>query len=195
MFVQSTNMARRNSDLDQTLKAAAEGDVLANERLFALVYDQLHEIAKRYMQRERAGHTLQPTALIHEAWLKLMTPATTSRYQNQEHFIATAAVVMRQILVNHAKAKRTQKRGGDASRRPFLELADEFETAAVDLLALDEALARLSELDPQQAKLVELRFFGGLSVADAARALGISSRTANYEWAHARAWLRSQLEE
>ncbi|MBX3416964.1 MAG: sigma-70 family RNA polymerase sigma factor [Pirellulaceae bacterium] len=188
-------MTDPSSDLDQILQAVAQGDDAANEQLFALVYNQLHEIAEHYMQRERAGHTLQPTALIHEAWLKLVTPNSTRHYQNQEHFVATAAVVMRQILVNHAKARKTQKRGGDVQRKPFLEIADEFETAAIDLLALDEALIDLAELDPQQAKLVELRFFGGLSIADAAKSLGISPRTANYEWAHARAWLRSQLEE
>ncbi len=184
-----------NFELDQLLRSVSQGDVQANEQLFALVYNQLHKIAERYMQSERADHTLQPTALIHETWLHLVSPNTTQRYQNQEHFVATAAVVMRQILVNHAKAKGTQKRGGNTKRRPFLEIADQFEIAALDLLVLDEALDQLSRLDPRQAKLVELRFFGGLSMADAARVLGVSVRTANYEWAHARAWLRSQLEE
>ncbi|HMO16336.1 MAG TPA: sigma-70 family RNA polymerase sigma factor [Pirellulaceae bacterium] len=187
-------MTNANPDLDQLLQAVAQGDSQANEQLFALVYNQLHEIAERYMRRERADHTLQPTALIHEAWLKLITPSITQQYQDQAHFVATASLVMRRILVNHANAHKTQKRGGDAYRQPFLEIADDFEAAAFDLLALDEALENLAKLDPRQAKLVELRFFGGLSVSDAARALNISERTAHNEWAHARAWLRSQLE-
>lgn len=182
-------------DIAPLLAAMAEGDTAAADELFPILYDQLHRMANALMTRERAGHTLQPTALVHEAWLKLVQPDRSSpTYRNRQHFLATAAMAMRQVLVNHAHARKTQKRGGSAHREPLPDIAIEFEQAAIDLLALDEALQRLAVLDARQARLVELRFFGGLTIDECARELNVSPRTVDLEWAHARAWLRGQLD-
>jgi RNA polymerase sigma factor (TIGR02999 family) len=182
-------------EIGAMLRGIAEGDPAAAERLFPVVYRELHRIASAYMQQERPEHTLQPTALVHEAYLRLVGDGGGgSGYENHRHFVAAAAVAMRRILVNHAKAKATQKRGGEQARTALDEAAAAFGERSIDLVALDEALERLSKLDPAQARLVELRFFGGMSVEECARELGVSPRTVHYEWAHARAWLRGQLE-
>lgn len=176
------------------LAAVREGDEAASARLFTLVYDELHRIASGYMRRERKDHTLQPTAVVHEAYLRLMASVRGgATFENESHFVATAAVAMRRILVDHAKTRKAAKRGGEM---PALQLgagAAEFEERAIDLLALDEALDRLEEHNPLQARLVVLRFFGGMSFERCAEALGVSERALYYEWAHARAWLRSRL--
>ena len=177
------------------LRGMADGDAAAGERLFPLVYNELHRIASAYMRQERPEHTLQPTALVHEAYLRLVGEGSdAARYENRRHFVAAAAVAMRRILVNHAKAKATQKRGGGREPAELDDAAAAFGERSIDLIALDDALDRLARLDPTQARLVELRFFGGMSVAECARELNVSERTVHYEWAHARAWLRGQLE-
>lgn len=178
------------------LASMAKGDESAAEKLFPLVYDELHRLASQLMSRERRNHTLQPTALIHEAWLRLAQPRTseTGEFDNVNHFIATAAVVMRRILVNHAKARSAAKRGGGAPNWQFHEIAEEFEDRSIDLIALDDALELLKARDPIQFRLVELRFFGGMSFEQCAEILECSPRTLYYEWAHAKAWLRCQLE-
>ena len=160
-------MNANSTETQRILESIASGDANASEELFPLVYDELHHLASVYMSRERANHTLQPTALIHEAFLRLTKskensqPITSEQnlteYQNVEHFISTAALVMRRILVNHAKAKKTQKRGGDFERLQLAEVAEAFNDSAVDLLALDEALVQLAEIDKTQHHLVELR--------------------------------------
>lgn len=182
-------------DVSALLRAASEGDPAAAERLLPVVYDELHRIASAYMRRERPDHTLQATALVHEAFLRLAgsDPGAT-RYESLRHFIAAAAVAMRRILVNHAKARAAEKRGGGEVVLALDDVAEEFARRSVNLLALDEALGRLAALDARQARLVELRFFGGMTFEDCARTLGLSVRTVHYEWAHARAWLRGQLE-
>lgn len=181
-------------DVATLLAAVGQGDGAAAGQLFALVYDELHRIASAYMRRERPDHTLQPTALVHEAFLRLIGPTSAEGgCANREHFVAAAAVAMRRILVNHAKAKAADKRGGG---QPLVELHDAaatFENRAIDLLALNDALDRLAELDARQARLVELRFFGGMPFEECAGVLGISARAVYYEWAHARAWLRNEL--
>jgi len=183
-------------DMQSLLDAAAAGDAVAAERLFPIVYDELHRIAAAYMRRERPDHTLQATALVHEAFVRLVGPEpAANRYENMRHFVAAAAVAMRRILVNHAKARDADKRGGGAQSVCLDSVSAEFNDRSINLLALDESLRRLAELDPRQARLVELRFFGGMSMEDCAETLGISVRTVQYEWAHARAWLRGQLEE
>lgn len=182
------------TDVDGLLQAVANGDSVAAERLFPVVYAELHRIASAYMSRERPDHTLQATALVHEAFVRLVGSGAAARFENLRHFVATAAVAMRRILVNHARARQTEKRGGGAPVLVLDEVAAEFNDRSINLVALDESLERLAELDARQARLVELRFFGGMSVDDCAATLGISPRTVNYEWAHARAWLRSQLE-
>ena len=176
------------------LTAVGRGDAEAAERLFPVVYDELHRIASAFMRQERKDHTLQPTALVHEAYLRLVGKNVATPYENRGHFLATAAVAMRRILINHAKAKATQKRDPGQGLRAIDGAFAAFEERAIDLLALDEALVRLAELDAIQARLVEFRFFGGMSVEECAEILGVSQRTLHYEWAHARAWLRSQLE-
>ena len=191
-------------DFNLLLESAAAGDQEAAEQLFPVVYRELHQIASRYMSHERPDHTLQPTALIHEAFLRLTgangkdkaecePPPDSSTWQNRAHFINTAALVMRRILVNHAKAKSTAKRGGDQNVFSLEQVAEVFTQRSVDLIALDDALDRLAELDPVQHRLVHLRFFAGVSTQEAAKLLGISERAAYYEWAHARAWLQTQI--
>lgn len=178
------------------LTMLADGDETAAEELFPLVYNELHRLADHYMQNERRDHTLQPTALIHEAYLQLVRPDSVEepQFENIQHFMATAAVVMRRILINHAKAKQTLKRGGGQTRLQIDEITDAFESRSIDLIALDEAMERLKGLDERQFRLVELRFFGGMTFEQCASYLGMSERTAHYEWSHAKAWLRRQLE-
>lgn len=181
-----------DGEITRLFAAAAAGNPSASQQLLAALYDELHRLAALAMARERPNHTLQPTALLNEAYLKLFPPGSAN-YTSREHFFAVAAVVMRRLLVNHALARGAQKRGGSAERLPLDPLASEFESQALDLLALEQALQQLAELDPQQARIVELRFFGGMSVDDCAVVMGVSPRTVKYEWAHARAWLRHQL--
>jgi RNA polymerase sigma factor (TIGR02999 family) len=190
-----------HDEVTAMLRSVADGDTGAGERLFSVVYRELHRIASAYMRHERAEHTLQPTALVHEAYLRLVGGggvggggADAGHYENYRHFVAAAAVAMRRILVNHAKAKAAQKRGGGQVSTDLDDATAAFSERSIDLVALDEALDRLAKLDPAQARLVELRFFGGMSVEECARELNVSPRTVHYEWAHARAWLRAQLE-
>ena len=184
-----------HDEVTALLRSVADGDTAAGERLFPVVYNELHRIASAYMRQERPEHTLQPTALVHEAYLRLVGDGSDdARYETHRHFVAAAAVAMRRILVNHAKSKAAQKRGGGHDLIALDEAAAAFSERSIDLVALDEALDRLAQLDPAQARLVELRFFGGMSVEECARDLNVSPRTIHYEWAHARAWLRGQLE-
>jgi RNA polymerase sigma factor (TIGR02999 family) len=169
------------------------GDDGALEELFPLVYDELRALAGRYMRREYQRQTLQTTALVHEAYLRLV-PDRKLRWNDRAHFLALVGRAMRQILVERARARHAAKRGG-ADARP-VTLHDELLGKAertVDLLALDEALARLAGLDSRQAELVELRFFGGLTVEEAAEVMNISPATVKRDWAFAQAWLRRQL--
>jgi RNA polymerase sigma-70 factor (ECF subfamily) len=163
------------------------------DRLFALVYDRLHSLARRHMAAERAGHTLQPTALVHEAYLKL-ADQREARIANRTQFLAIASQAMRRILVDHARARSAEKRGGGLT---LVTLRTDIpgEERELDVLRLDEALDRLAELDPRQARLVELRFFGGLEIEEAAEALGTSRTTAIRDWRLARAWLAHELRD
>ena len=158
-----------------------------------LVYNELHKQAARYLRRERPNHTLQPTALIHEAYVKLVGQREPN-WESRTHFFAIAAQAMRRILIDHARAKHQEKRGGDnitlALDDAALVITDE---QNVDLLALDEALDRLSEIDEHQVRIVELRFFSGLSLEETAEALGISRATVAREWGIAKTWLRREL--
>lgn len=185
---------RPREDLTTLLAAAGRGDAEAAARLFPLIYDELHRLASGYMRRERSDHTLQPTALVHEAFLRLFGGDEAGPFENREHFMAAAALAMRRILVNHAKARDAKKRGGGRPVRILDDAVAAFDDRASDLLMLDEALERLASHDAQQARLVEMRFFGGMTAEQCATVLGVSRRTVHYEWAHARAWLRSQLE-
>lgn len=190
-FSESSEPAESDSRVDKI-----NGSV---DALFPLLYDELHQLAANFLRTERAGHTLQTTALIHEVWLKLVPHSKESREApielSREHFMARAAVVMRHVLVNHAKAKRRLKRGGSETHVAISEIAAQFDDRAVDLVALNEEMEKLAKLDPRQHQIVEMRFFGGMTVDQCAAVLGISSRSAYLDWAHARAWLRSKFEE
>jgi RNA polymerase sigma factor (TIGR02999 family) len=175
-------------DVTALLQAWGQGDVDAGERLFPLVYAELRRQARRYMRGERAGHTLQPTALAHEAYLRLA--GRERAWADRAHFFAVAARVMRQVLVDHARRHRAAKRDGLQLSAPE-DVRDE----PVDLLDLDAALAELAELDSKQVEVVEMRFFAGLSVEETAEALGLSPRTVKREWSTARAWLKHRLRE
>lgn len=180
------------SDVTQLLSRVRAGSDTASERLFALVYDQLRGLAGRYMSRESVGHTLQPTALVHEAYLKLMGDQPVG-WRDRAHFIGVVARAMRQILVNHAIRRRAEKRGGHAARVPLDDVIAAIEERSIDLVALDEALKELAVLDERQSRIVELRFFAGLSVKDTASVIGISPRTVDRESQIARGWLYREI--
>ncbi|MFQ5655061.1 MAG: sigma-70 family RNA polymerase sigma factor [Planctomycetota bacterium] len=185
-------MESQATDFTRLLQEVNRRDESAFSRLLPMIYDELRRIARRYFHREQVGHTLQPTALVHEAYLKLVNHHNVE-FQSRRHFVAVAARAMRQVLVNHAEHRRAAKRGGGWGRVELDDTLSLYEDRSVDLLELDEALDRLAGLDEKQAKLVELRFFGGLTVEETARVLGLSRRTAEREWTMARAWLRCEL--
>src|SRR6266508_2309556 len=176
----------------QLLLSASRGDQQALDRLFPLVYEELRGLADRYLQSERSDHTLQPTALVHEAYLRLVDQ-TAITWQNRAHFFSVAAQVMRHILVDHARAHRRMKRGGGAQKIALDEAVSFFQDRDLDLLALDEALAKLATLDSQQNLVVELRFFGGLTIEEVAEVLKIAPVTVNREWRAAKIWLHREM--
>ena len=163
------------------------------DALLPVVYEELRRLAAAYLRRERPGQTLQPTALVHEAYLRLMKDRP-GRWQNRAHFCAIAAHSMRQILIERARARGALKRGGAQPRVTLDEGLVAGESRSIDLVALDSALERLERLDAEQARLVELRFFGGLTIEETAEAIGVSPATVKREWTMARAWLKLQLE-
>lgn len=189
-------MAAQSSEgITKLLTRWGEGDEDALDQLMPLVYNELHRLAGAYLRRERRDHTLQSTALVNEAYLKLIDQHPP-RWQNRAQFFGIAAQIMRRILVDHARARHAAKRGGDQDR-----LYISLEHAGVgsnrpdaDLLAVNEVLNRLAEVDPRQARLVELRFFGGLTIEETAEVMGISHATVEREWKMARAWLRRELD-
>jgi RNA polymerase sigma factor (TIGR02999 family) len=170
----------------------SRGDQQALDRLMPLLYDELRLIARRYLRRERQDHTLQTTALVHEAFIRLIDQQQVS-WQNRAHFFAIAAQMMRRILVDHARGQQADKRGGEAPKLSLDEAMDVAEQQAVDLIALDDALSTLTRLDAQQCRIVELRYFGGLTVEETAEALRISPATVKREWSMAKAWLHREL--
>ena len=181
-------------DVTQILKAASAGDSSAADALLPLVYDELRRAAGHLMGAERPDHTLAPTALVHEAYLKLVDQ-TRVEWQSRAHFFAVAAQAIRRILVDHARQKRSLKRGGGHTRLSLDErLIASFEDS-IDTLALDEALRRLADTHPRHARIVEARFFGGLSIADTAAVLDISTATVEREWRYARAALFTMLSD
>jgi len=174
------------------LDAWGRGDRSAADRLIPLVYEELHRIAERAMRNEDPGHTLQPTALINEVYLKL-AEQSHAMWQNRAQFFGVAGQGMRRILVDHARARKSAKRGGGARAITLDDSADVPNADSVDVLDLNEALEKLEAIDPDQARLVELRYFAGLNIDDTAAALGISASTVKREWTVARAWLRREL--
>lgn len=179
------------SDATQILRLLVDGDGARSAELFDRVYEELRGLAARYLARERPDHTLQPTALVHEAWIKLIDQSRVE-WQGKAHFLGIAAQAMRRILVDHARARAREKR--DAGRREILvDLEDQVAGEAVDVLGLDRALEELQGLSERQAKVVELRVFGALEVHEIACALGLSEGTVRREWRFSRAWLAEAL--
>jgi RNA polymerase sigma factor (TIGR02999 family) len=177
----------------QVLQQLQAGDKEAPARLLPLVYDEFRHLARHYLRAERANHTLQPTALVHEAYLKLVDQSRVN-WQGRTHFFAVAAQAMRRILVDHARAHLRQKRGGGAHRIELDEAVALSPQRGEDVLALDEALEKLAKLDERQAKIVEYRFFAGMNVEEVANTLGVSKRTVEADWTMARAWLLRELQ-
>ena len=200
------------ADVTQILQAIEAGDPQAADKLLPLVYEELRQLAAAQMAREKPGHTLDATALVHEAYLRLATsvepsgrnePTNASAlrvdarqgFANRRHFFAAAAEAMRRILVESARRKAAEKRGGGQHRHDVADLELAIPEPREDLLAIDEAMAKLSAADPQAAELVQLRYFAGFSLLDAAEILGVSPRTAHRLWAYARAYLHRELKK
>jgi RNA polymerase sigma-70 factor, ECF subfamily len=182
-------------DITALLQDWSNGNQTALDKLMPLVYGELRRQASRYLSKERPGHTLQTTALIHEAYLKLLGK-NEIEWQNRTHFFSIASTAMRQILVDYARERHREKRGGLAENLP---LDEAFQIASneksVDLIALDDALNRLAKMDARQAKVVELRYFSGLSIDETAEVLGIANSTVRLDWNLAKAWLKQEIEQ
>jgi len=176
----------------QLLVAWGDGDKAALDELMPLVYEELRRLARRYLRKERVGHTLQTTALVNEAYLRLIDQSSV-HWQNRTHFFAVAAQLMRRILVDHARTRVRVKRGGNAIKVSLDEAIALSAAPTLDLLAIDEALERLAALDERKSRIVELRFFGGLSIEETAEALKISTGTVMHDWTLAKAWLYRAL--
>lgn len=188
-----TELGTVQPNITQMLREWNEGETDSSEELLAAIYSELHRRAAGFLRRENADHTMQTTELVHEAYLKLVDQKRVD-WKCRGHFFAIAATTMRRILVDHAKSKQREKRGGPNKHVPLEDaLLAAVESTNVDLLALDEALSRLAEFDPQQERIVELRYFAGLSLDDAADVAGISRATAARDWNAAKAWLYREL--
>ena len=179
-------------DVTGLLLSWRQGDAEALERLVPLVYDELRQVARRHLRREQPGHALQATALVHEVYLRLVDVDRLT-LKNRAHFFAVAAKLMRQILVDHARRQRADKRGAGVTVVSLDDVSPPAQPASVDVLALDEALEALSALDARQCHVVELRFFAGLNINETADALGISAASVERDWAFAKAWLHRRL--
>jgi len=189
-----TMAARRTNDVTACLAALSQGDKSALDRLVPLVYDELRRQAAGFLRKESPGHSLQPTALVHEVFLKLADQTRVS-WKGRSHFFAVGAQAMRRILVDHARKRKRVKRGGGRQRITLDEALVVSPRRDEDVLALEDALVQLAKLDSRQAQIVEMRFFGGLTVQEVAEVLGVSKRTVEAEWTMIRAWLRRELTE
>ena len=183
------------SDVTRILAAVEQGDPHAAEQLLPLVYDELRKLATARMAAEAPGQTLQPTALVHEAYLRLVANGAPAQWEGRGHFFAAAAEAMRRLLIDQARHKLAVKHGGGLARQDLDHIEIAAPEARDDFLALDEALARFEAIDPVKAALVKLRYFAGLTIPQVAEALGISSTTADRHWAYARAWLHAELKK
>jgi RNA polymerase sigma factor (TIGR02999 family) len=183
------------ADVTQILAAIEQGDPRAAQTLLPLVYDELRRLAAARMAEEQPGQTLQPTALVHEAYVRLVGGEQPKDWNGRGHFFAAAAESMRRILIESARRKQAGKHGGAWARHELIDADLAIDTSGDDLFAVDEALSRLAAVDPRAARLVELRFFLGMTLEEAAAHLGLQERTAYRDWAYARAWLRQALDE
>jgi len=191
----SDGINERVTEIVSALDRGEPLDGATAEELMPLVYDQLRRLARAYMARETPGHTLQPTALVHEAYIRLVDTSKIS-WQGRTHFFAVGARVMRRLLIDHARGRGRKKRGADWQRVTFSQMLPHLRQHDADLeqlLAMNEALDRLAALDERQARVVELRYFAGLTVPEVAQVLGVSQRTVEGDWTHARAWLKREL--
>ena len=182
-------------EITTILSAIDSGDPHASEQLLPLVYDELRKLAAQRLAQENPGQTLQPTALVHEAYLRLVGAEKGQNWDSRGHFFAAAAEAMRRILIDHARTKQSQRRGGGRQRLDLEHVDLAVPEAGLDVLALHEVLERFEQQDPVKARLVKLRYFAGLSIPQAAEALGISSNTADRYWAYARAWMHAELKK
>lgn len=182
-------------EVTQILAAVEQGDPAAAERLLPLVYDELRKLASAKLSHEKPGQTLDATALVHEAYVRLVDVDKSQQWNSRGHFFAAAAEAMRRILVENARRRARGKHGGDRDREKLVSSRIAAPEASADLLALDEALERLAEHDSQSAELVKLRYFAGLTIPQAAAILGVSPRQADFIWSFARAWLRREIED
>lgn len=185
-------MQERPENITELLASYGRGDKESLDQLMPVVYDELRRQAARYLRREKAGHTLQTTALIHEAYVRLVDQRNM-QWQNRAHFFGIAAQMMRRILVDHARSKKRAKRGGSDIRVSLGDAEVAAKDQELDVVALDEALERLALIDKQQSRVVELRFFSGLSVEETAEVMGISKSTVKRDWSVAKAWLHREL--
>lgn len=183
------------ADVTQILAQIEQGDPQAASQLLPLVYAELRRLAAQKMSREASGHTLQPTALVHEAFLRLVGDQDCEQWDSRGHFFAAAGEAMRRILIENARRRRTAKRGGAMARCELKEEDAVFDANVDSLLALEEALTRLADFDAELARLVELRYFIGLTIEETAKVLDLSPRTVKRNWAYARAWLRREMDE
>jgi RNA polymerase sigma factor (TIGR02999 family) len=181
------------SEVTRILSAIEQGELDAAEQLLPLVYDELRKLAAQKLAQEKPGQTLQATALVHEAYLRLVDVDKAEHWDSRGHFFAAAAEAMRRILIDKARRRRSRRRGGGVKHRSLEGLEAAVPASDDEMLAVNEALERLEKLDPPKAELVKLRYFGGLTIPEAAQALGISVTTANRYWAYARAWLHEEL--
>jgi RNA polymerase sigma factor (TIGR02999 family) len=181
-------------DIAQLLEAIEHGDRQASRELLPLVYDELRQLAARMLARETAAQTLQPTALVHEAYLRLAGGRDAATWEGRRHFFAAAAEAMRRILIEHARHKHSAKAGGQMQRCAMPDLEQPGGGSTMDMLALNEALHRLEQHDPRKAEVVKLRFFAGMTIEETAQVLGISRSTADNDWTYARCWLRLAIE-
>jgi RNA polymerase sigma-70 factor, ECF subfamily len=188
------SMHNADANLTQLLRATANGDRSHLDALMAAIYQDLHRLARKHMKAERDDHTLQPTALVHEAYMRLINQHSTD-WKDRIHFFAVASRIIRRILVDHAREHRAAKRGGDMQQIPIEEVNAVIGPPGIDLLTLDEALNELAEIDSQQAKIVELRYFSGLTVEEVAELLSIGKRSVDREWQCAKAWLFCRLSD
>ena len=181
-----------DKDVTTLLLEWSQGSQAALDQVTPLIYDELRRLAARQLRRERPGHTLQSTALVHEAYLKLIDQQRV-QWHDREHFFAVASQMIRRILVSYARSRNSIKRGAGRTMLTLNDAGTAGTTSEIDLIALDDALGRLSRLDPQQGRIIELRFFGGVSIQGTAKLLGISTTTVNRDWKLARAWLHREL--
>lgn len=182
------------SEITQIIRAIEAGDPHAADELLPLVYDELRKLAAGHLQNEQPGQTLQPTALVHEAYVRLTDGTNPQEWKSRAHFFSAASIAIRRILIDNARRKQSLKRGGGLVRQELGDLPLSLPEPREDLLALDAALEKLATVEPQAAELVQLLYFAGLTLQEAAETLGISARTAGRLWAYARAWLRSEIE-